>query len=151
MLFKKITTWVLVADGARAHIVETRGPGTGLTPVTERESEAGRTPTRELGTDKPGRAFESADSARHGMEPRVDWQRFEKTQFAKAMARILDDAAEHRRFDALVLVAPPRTLGDLRKALGHAASDRIVAELGKDLTHVPLHDLPERLADVVRC
>ncbi len=150
MPHKNWTTWVVVADGARAHIVANAGPGKGLTTVTERTSEASRKPTRDLGTDKPGRSFESADGARHAMEPRVDWHRFEKTQFARRIADVLDRAAEYRKFDSLVLVAPPRTLGVLRKALGANAQRKVTAELAKDLTHVPLHDLPNHLGALLR-
>lgn len=143
-------TWVVIADGARAHIVVTEGPGTGLTPILDAESAASRTPTRDLGSDKPGRSFESADGSRHAMEPRVDWHRFAKQQFAKRIADIVDRAAVRGRFHALVLVAPPRTLGDLRKALNDGTRDKVTAELGKDLTGVPLHELPAHLGEIVR-
>ncbi|MFQ5959726.1 MAG: host attachment protein [Alphaproteobacteria bacterium] len=148
---RKKTTWVVIADGARARIVATEGPRTGLAPLREMESTASRMPTRELGVERPGRAFESADVLRHAMEPRVDWHRFEKEQFAKSVAAIVDDAAGRRRFDALILVAPPRTLGDLRKALAQTTRAKVTAELAKDLTNVPLHELPRHLGGVVRC
>ncbi len=148
---RKKTTWVVIADGARARIVATEGPGTGLVPLREMESAASRTPTRELGVERPGRAFESADVMRHAIEPRVDWHRFEKQQFARDIAAIVDGALGRRRFDTLVLVAPPRTLGDLRKALAPGTRAKVTAELAKDLTNVPLHALPRYLGDVVRC
>lgn len=151
MALKHKITWVVIADGARAHIVVNEGPGTGLTPVFDAESIASRTPTRDLGSDKPGRAFESADGTRHAMAPRVDWHRFAKEQFAKRVAEIVDGAAAGGRFDALVLVAPPRTLGDLRKALNDGTRGKVTAELGKDLTGFPLHELPAHLGDIVSC
>lgn len=101
---RKKTTWVVIADGARARIVATEGPGTGLVPLREMESAASRTPSRELGVERPGRAFESADVMRHAIEPRVDWHRFEKQQFARDIAAIVDNALGRRRFDTLVLV-----------------------------------------------
>ena len=40
---------------------------------------------------------------------------------------------------------------DLRKALAPGTRAKVTAELAKDLTNVPLHDLPRYLGDVVRC
>ena len=145
----KIHTWILIADGSRAHVVLNDGIGKGLKPVFERDFETSRAPTRELGTDRPGRAVEGADSSRHAMEPRVDWHRFEKHQFAGAMAKILNKAAARRKFDRLVLVAPPEILGVLRARLNAHTRKMITAEMGKDLTHVRVHELPQRLHDVV--
>ncbi len=36
MLFRKHTTWILIANGARAHIIANQGPGKGLKPVPGR-------------------------------------------------------------------------------------------------------------------
>lgn len=118
--------------------------------MVDREFVGVKAPTREIGADKPGRAFESADGSRHAMEPRVDWHRFEKSQFARKMADVLERAATRQAFDRLVLVAPPQTLGDLRAALGRQARDRLSGELNKDLTQVAIHDLPAHLGEVVR-
>jgi protein required for attachment to host cells len=144
-----IQTWIIIADGARAHIVCNDGIGKGVTPVLDRDLKSAWVPTRALGTDRPGRTFESADSSRHAMEPRVDWHRFEKHQFVEKMAKLVNKAASRRTYDRLVLVAPPEILGVLRAALSEPAKKRVVAELAKDLTSVPVREIPERLRDVV--
>lgn len=144
---KPVTTWILVADGAKARLLERIGVNAPLTPASEKcfsESEA-RAPTRELGTDRPGRVHESADTARHAMVPRVDWHRFAKEQFAKTVAEALEDAALKRKYEALVLVAPPRTLGDLRSALGPHAKPLVAGEVAKDLTNLADRDIPAHL------
>lgn len=152
MMVKKKLVWVLIADGARARILVALGRGHGLAPVAERDWAAARAPTRSLGGDKPGRAFESSgDGTRHAMEPKVDWQRFEKTRFAREIAALMDEAAAADRFDGLVVVAPPATLGDLRKLISERVRSRIMAEIDKDLTTVADHDLPRHLADRVPC
>lgn len=149
---RRKTTWVLVADGARARMLLAKGRGQGLEPVAEAEWRPSREPTRELGTDKPGRAFESASPGlRHAMEPKVAWQRFEKARFAREVAEMLAEAARREAFDAIVIVAPPQALGDLRAILDAAVAARITAEIPKDLTNVPLHDLPRHLAEVAPC
>ena len=145
---KKTLTWILIADGARARILCSEGWGSGLTPVTG-EIEGGRRPTNEIGTERPGRVHDRAGPGRHAMEPRVDWHEFEKQQFAKQMAKHLNQAAKRKAFDRLVLVAPPRALGDLRATLDKQTSTMVMAELDKDLTHVSDHDLPAHLEKIM--
>jgi protein required for attachment to host cells len=101
-------------------------------------------PSQEIGSDRPGQAFSPANGQSSSMEPKTDWHRFEKAQFAKEVEK----AVIAGEFDRLVLVAPPQALGDLRAALGNHAQTKIVAELGKDLTHMPLLELVPRLAEV---
>lgn len=139
-------TWVLVADGARARIFSQTGAKAALEPVLTEEDAQSRQPTRDLGTDKPGRAqARIGDGSRHSMAPRADWHEFEKQNFARELAKILDQAAQKEAFDHLVLVAPPKTLGELRAALGKSAEEKITAEINKDLTSISPHDLPAHL------
>ncbi len=145
---KKIVTWILVGDGKRARILSNDGPGKGLRP-RDGEFSTELHPNREIVSDKPGRVQESATSARHAVTPRIDWHRFEKTKFARSMAKLLDEAAVKGSFDRLVLVAPPRTLGDLRAALGPHARERITAEIDKDLTHESLDRLAAHLGSML--
>ena len=145
---KKIT-WILVADGARARVLMNQGIGKGLEPAVNGEMVHAVPPTRELGTDRPGRAQQRGTAGRHAIQPHVDWHRFEKEKFSREMAALLDAAAERGAFDRLVLIAPPRTLGDLRSALGAKARGKVHAEVDKDLTHVTVQELPDYLGDVV--
>lgn len=144
---KKIT-WIVVADGARARFLRSEGWGHGLTQALDQAMVADNRPSQEIGSDRPGRAFSPANGQSSSMEPKVDWHRFEKAQFAKEVAKAVEKAAIAGEFDRLVLVAPPQALGDLRAAMGSHAQGKIVAELGKDLTHMPLHELEPRLAEV---
>lgn len=144
---KSLTTWVLVADGAKARLLERIGAKAMLTPASDKcfcDTEA-RIPTRDLGADRPGRVHESASVLRHSMEPRVDWHRYAKEQFAKSVADALEEAALAKKYEALILVAPPQTLGDLRSALGKHAKALIAGEIAKDLTNLPDQDLPAHL------
>jgi protein required for attachment to host cells len=146
---QKKVTWILVADGARARVLMNDGVGKGLQSAVNGEMVHALPPTRELGTDKPGRAQQRGTSGRHAIQPHVDWHRFEKEKFSKEIASLLDSAAERGAFDRLVLIAPPRTLGDLRSVLGQKARSLIHAELDKDLTHVTIRELPDHLTKVM--
>ena len=141
------TTWIVVADGAKARILARHGGSGPLEPASNLcFAEAGaRLPTRDVGAERPGRVHESADTTRHAMEPRVDWHRFAKEQFAKAVAAALESAAQKKLYGELILVAPPQALGDLRQALGRHAKALVNREIAKDLTNLSDHELPARL------
>lgn len=146
---KRKTSWIVVADGSHARILTNRGPGTGLTLMTEHDSPEARAHTAELGTDRPGRSQDSSGlGGRHAMEPRIDWQRQEKERFVARLAAQLTEARD--QFDALILVAPPRVMGELRRELDGHLKDKIAAELQKDLTWVALPELGAHLGDVVK-
>lgn len=146
---KKTVTWILVADGARARILKNEGPGKGLQAAVEEEFHRPVPKASEIGADRPGRSRDSTGGARHALDNPVDWHRFEKEKFAKEIAKILDQANNAGAFDRLILVAPPKTLGDLRGALGAGTRKRITGELDKDLTQLTLGELPEHLAGLL--
>ena len=152
-------TWILVADGARARVLENDGPGTGLTAALNFDFAASHAPTRDLTADKPGRGQGSAGSgagagaggtAGHAKPSKVDWHTFEKHLFAKTLAAALEGALQKSAYDDLVIVAPPAALGELRLALADGVKSRVSAELGKDLTHLSVHEMSAHLEDTIR-
>ncbi len=147
MLFKKRKTWVVVADGARARIMKRKGRGQRLILIEEMDSPDSRRPTRDQGTGKPGRGF-SPGSGRHEFSDPVDWHEAAKANFLKQLARRLLELDHQGAFDELILVAPPKALGELRAGLGGHLSGRIKGEINKDLTQLTLHELAAYLKKV---
>jgi protein required for attachment to host cells len=147
---KKIVTYILVADGARARLYANHGVGKGLQPVSGATHKADlHHHDRDILTDKPGRASSSIGNGRAALEPQTDWHRFEKHKFAREMAKVLDAAAANKAFDRLILIAPPATLGDLRTELGDQTRKLVSAELAKDLTRHAEQELPQHLSEVL--
>ncbi len=138
-------TWIVVADGARARIAESRGAREPLQAALNHDFSAPHAPTRALVSDRPGRYPELGPGRRHAVQPRTDRHELEKTLFARHLGGVLEDAARRGRFDRLVLVAPPAALGRMREALGPRARTMLAAEIGKDLTRCPLHGLQRRM------
>ncbi len=144
-------TWVLIADGARARVLAQEKPFEQLRPAFEQEEFTGsRAQTKDIVSDRPGRSFDSGGQGRHAMEPPTDPQRYAKFAFARELAARLEEAAHAGRFARLVLVAAPKTLGDLRELLPDPVRTKVVAEIDKDLTRVPLRDLPGHLDTVLK-
>ena len=146
---KKNITWILVADGARAHIYKNEGPGKGLHHAVGQEFTGDHAPTHELQTDRQGRAFDSTGNARHAMEPHQDPHRLLKDKFARQMADVLSGYHKKGEFGRLILVAPAKAMGDLRAHLDTHVASCVVGELIKDLTHVKMQDLTTHLEDLI--
>ena len=62
---------------------------------------------------------------------------------------MLGGYAARNDFDRLVLVAPAVMLGDLRRALQPQVLEKVVAEVDKDLTKIPTHDVLAHINDVL--
>ena len=146
---KPIRTLLIIADGAKARFFLNTGPDKGLEPLPSGEMTAGAAPTREIGSDRPGRVHDRMGPGRHAMAPRTDWHDQEKQQFVRQVAERIDIAARDKAFDRLVLVAPPKALGELRTAMAPQTAKLVAGELAKDLTKVPIQDLPKHLEEII--
>ena len=142
-------TYVLIADGARARLFVTQKGIEGLRPALDQEFIGTNLPSREIGSDRPGRSFSSAGSGRHAMEPPTDPHRYEERAFIRDVAGIIEQALQRGEFQHLIVVAPPKAMGDLRAEFSAELRKRVTAEVAKDLTKVPIHDLAKHLQDVI--
>ena len=65
--------------------------------------------------------------------------------FANQLAHELNRRASSGDFAALVLIADPQTLGQIRPTLHQEVQERLVAELGKTLTNASVRDIQHAL------
>ena len=136
--------WVVVCDGAKALILENSGdiriPNLKTVQVFEQKDLA----THELGTDAPGRAFNSVGNTRSAVE-QTDWHDQSERVFLTQLAQHLDGAISSGKAKSLIMVAPPRALGMIRPAYSHALRSAVRAEVDKDLVKMPVHEIEKRL------
>lgn len=125
---------VVVADGERALFLRNRGGPERPDFEVMREVEQENPPTREQGTERPGR-HSDGPSPHNSAYEETDWHRLGKERFAAEIADRLHDWAQAGRFDAVAIVAPPQVLGEMRKRFHHDVSSKIVAEISKTLTN----------------
>lgn len=137
----KQRTWILIADGGRARVLESVGSKARLREVVGLVELQDLPASRDIGDDKPGRSFDSVGGHRHAIEPRSDPHRELKRDFATHLAELMDVKAGANAFERLVVVAPAVTMGDLRSALSRRVSELVVAEIVSDLTKVPDVDI----------
>ncbi|MGQ0685530.1 host attachment family protein [Bradyrhizobium sp.] len=136
---------VLVGDGQKALFLRNRGNPQRVSLVVEEILERDNPPTRAQGTDRPGRTNASVGAARSAMEE-SDWHHIAKERFATELSDALYRHAHANRFDKLIVIAPPKILGDLRKAFHAEVSARIAAEVPKELTSHPVAEIERLIA-----
>jgi protein required for attachment to host cells len=133
--------FVFVGDGRKALFLRNAGDEKFPNLVTERVFADENPPTREQGADRPGRAFMSAHASGRSAMETTDWHEIEERRFAQRVSAALERLVRERGAPALVIVAPPRTLADLRHALHADVKARIVGEIDKDLAKHPVWEI----------
>ncbi len=133
--------FVFIGDGRKALFLRNAGDEKFANFVTERVFVNENPSTHDQGTDRPGREFASAHSTiRSAVEP-TDWHDIEEHRFAERASEALERLVRERGAPALIVVAPPRTLADLRNALHPDVKARIVLEINKDFTNQPVWEI----------
>jgi protein required for attachment to host cells len=136
--------YVFVGDGRKALVLRNEGDAKFLDLKTERVFTDINPPTHEQGTDRPGREHSSVGFGRSSVS-QTDWHDLEEHKFAHEVAAALEKIVRERKAAALVVIAPPRTLSDLRKAFHNDVKKMIVAEIDKDLTKMPIDEIERHL------
>lgn len=134
---------LLVGDGRKALFLRNKGAQTHVELSVERVLDHPDPPTREQGTDRPGR-YRGGDGPKSAFEE-VDWHQLSEDRFAAEIGDALNRLAHDNRFNSLVLVAPPKVLGVLRTRLHKEALGKIIAEVPKDLTSQPVAEIARTL------
>lgn len=131
---------VLVADGRKSLFLRNKGDAEALNLVVEDQHAHADLKDGEMKTDAPGRSISSVGSHRSAMEE-PDYHQLEEDRFAADTAALLSKRAQANGYEKLIIVAPPRTLGELRRHYDKAVEARIVAEVDKDLVNHPIRKL----------
>ena len=136
---------VFVGDGQKALFLRNKGDEKFPNLTTMQVFTDDNPPTHEQGTDRPGRAFKRAATNLRSGVANTDWHELEKHRFADHVAGVLEQLVRSEKIKDLVIVAPPRTLAELRHVFHDDVRRRIVAEVDKDLTNHPIWDIEKHL------
>lgn len=137
---------VLVADGRKMLFFRNAGDASHPNLVVETAEERANPADRDQKTDRAGRAS-SPQGAAFGSMEEVDFHQQEEDRFAAETANLLKKRALANDYEALIVVAPPKTLGELRKHYHKEVSERLIGELDKDLTGHPVPDIEKALSN----
>lgn len=132
---KKIPTgtWVVVADGTHGRLFHNVGKNDTL-----------RLKQEDLLT--PDMTEDQGQGPSGHRPPDASPEQTDEATFAKQLAHLLNAAALKHEFEHLVLVADPKTLGEIRPQLHGETSKRMVGELAKTLTNSTVEDIEKILS-----
>lgn len=137
---------VLVADGRKLLFLRNEGDNVHPNLVVETAQEQSNPATRDQITDAAGRASTPQGVRGTSVEP-TDFHQIEEDRFAADAADLLKRRALANDYDSLIVVAPPKTLGELRKHYHVEVKRRLKGEIDKDLTGHPIADIENALRD----
>ena len=134
-------SFVLVADGRKMLFFRNEGDAEFLKLEVERKREHDVGEDRDMKTDDAGRTFDASGGAGRSAYEEVDFHQLEEDRFAAEAAEMLKERALRNDFESVIIVAPPRTLGELRKHYHKEVEKRLTGEIAKDLTGHPVPEI----------
>jgi protein required for attachment to host cells len=149
MITPQIPTWVVVADSAKAlfFALESEDGARSLKQAAETMTSHIQRHSADLKSDKPGRSFASAGGGvRHAIEPHRDYHKLEKHEFARAIVQFLEKSFDAHAFERFVLVAPERSLGEMRKLLPRKMQGCLWNEVPHDFTKLDAAEIWLRIS-----
>ena len=142
-------TLVAVFDSAHARFFEYKPAHGRLDVVLEDVASGLHHDRRDIDTDKPGRGF-GGNGQHHAYESSSDPRKVEKHDFVQAIARAIDAAYDQHKFNALILVAPERSLGEFRSVASNKVKKAVWREVPKELANFNNSDLRHRLIPILQ-
>jgi protein required for attachment to host cells len=138
-------SWVVVCDGAKALIMQNAGDNQLMNLQVHETMKQPNEADRDIGADKPGRSHQANGHSGSAVEE-TSWHDQAEEAFLKLVAAKLDDLVRQKDARRIVLVAPPKALGQIRPSLSADTKAAITAEVAKDLTSFPIDQIERHLA-----
>ncbi|CAN5494705.1 host attachment protein [soil metagenome] len=137
---------ILVMDGGKMLFFKNEGdvaaPRFKIVEQREQDSAA----TRDQGSSSPGTNHESMGARRSSYE-QTDFHQQDEDQFAVDAADMLKREVLAHHIDDLIIVAAPRTLGELRKHFHGEVQKRVIGEISRDVVARPIDEIMATIAD----
>ena len=131
---------VLVTDGRKTLFFRNHGDTNQIDLRTEAHDERADAKDSDLKTDAAGTNAQRGGFGRPSYEE-TDFHQLEEDRWAKHAAEDVNKRALANNFEALAIIAPPKTLGELRKQLHKEAARRVVVEIDKEMTGHTIADI----------
>jgi protein required for attachment to host cells len=161
-------TLVLVADGRKALFLRNEGDAEYPNLIVEHAEERPNPADRDQKTDAAGAASSTQTgpgappvaqggsmhaqgggaqfAPSRGSMGETDYHQQEEDRFAADIGAMLKRRALANEFESLIIAAPPKTLGELRKHYHVEVQNRLAGEISKDLTGHPIPDIEKALS-----
>ena len=133
-------TLVLVTDGRKMLFLRNEGDTEHMNLQVETKRRRDDSPDRDLGTDEPGSVFQSGSPGRSSYEE-TDFHQLEEDRWVHEAADLVNSRALKNDFEKLVIIAPPKALGELRPKLHKETEKRCILQIDKEMTNQPLKEI----------
>ena len=130
-------TRVIVADNARARIFASHDVLNHMVECADFIHGEAHLANRELVADNAGESRYPQNS----LNPATSAKEQETTSFAKLLAKHLKHMHDEEHFKQLILIAPPKFLGMLRKELANPLDQLVERTIQKDLTTSSIEEI----------
>jgi len=137
--------FVFVGDGRKALFLRNDGDEKFPYLKNERVFVDENPPSHEQGTERPGRISKGSRTGGRSAVESTDWHELEEQHFVRTVAAAMEHLVRASKVKKLVVVAPPRTLAELRLAFHPDVKACIVAEVNNDLTKHPVDEIEKHL------
>jgi protein required for attachment to host cells len=138
-------SYVLVADGAKMLFFRNQGDDEHLDLTVVAAEQQADDYDRDIKSDAAGQKPGSPGAGGGSSANEADFHQQAEDRFAAEAAARINRAALAGEFEQLIIVAPPRTLGELRRHYHKETQARISAEIPKDLTGHPVDRIEQAL------
>jgi protein required for attachment to host cells len=135
---KRARTWILIADGGGARILEQFESGQGFQQHSVASGRHMSTTDAVAETAPPHHALMERRSAAKALE----------ALFASQLSSMLTAYYRKNAFDRLILIAPSTMLQRLRTMITPEVREKVIVEIEQDLSHVPNEEIPSYLNSV---
>jgi protein required for attachment to host cells len=123
-------TIVAVADGEKLHLFRNTG--------TETELSLAAAPTEDVESA-------SGSGGHNNSSANPDQSRSDENDFATGIVGMLNAQVLTNKFSDIVIIAAPKTLGEMRKHYHKKLGDALVGEIAKDLTGHSIADIEKTI------
>lgn len=137
---------IVVANAAHARLFTRETDRDPLVPLPELAHPASRQASGALAADHAGHQRSDDRPGGVSFAAHTDPHRKEHLAFAQELADRIEQAVAHDGARQLVVLASSPFLGELKARLGHASRAALRAAIDRDLTHVGLTELEQRVA-----
>lgn len=137
---------VLVADGRKMLFLRNHGDENQIDLRTEAHDEQVLPKDSDIKSDQSGQSpAPGGTGLSGGTMGETNFQQQAEDRWAADAANELRRRVLSHDFEALAVIAPPKTLGELRKHYHKEVERRIVGEMSKEMTDRPIADIEAML------
>ncbi len=139
-------TLVAVCDGAKMLFLRNEGDAAHPNLAVERKREQVNPANSEQKANRSGHVGQSGTPGGSSYQD-TDFHQLEEDRFAAQTADLLKTRALRNDYDSLIVVAAPKTLGEIRKHYHSEVEKRLTGEISKDLTGHEISEIEQIIAN----